>query len=119
MARFRIIEKICKQLAVYWAPLDKDEYGKFRYEEPAQILCYWDDDVSGSDVKDAKASVFVLADLAVGGVMWLGLLEDVKPDSSGSFSANPFVNNEAWNIVRIEKTPSFDGTQLVRQVYLG
>ena len=76
-----IIVKMRKQWAVYWSPIGLDKNNKYIYDEPEEIRCRWDDrterdfNTIGEEV-NVKATVYVDRVVALGGVLWLGLLVD-------------------------------------------
>lgn len=76
-----VITKMRKQWAVYWAPIGLDKNNKYIYDEPVEIRCRWDErterdfNTIGEEV-NVKATVYVDREVALGGVLWLGLLVD-------------------------------------------
>ena len=40
-----IAKRAMKQKAMYWAPLELDDYGKPTYSDPIEIDCRWEDKV--------------------------------------------------------------------------
>lgn len=76
-----IISKMRKQDAVYWAPVGLDDNNRYIYDEPVEVKCRWDErserdfNTIGEEI-NVKATVYVDREVALGGVLWLGLLVD-------------------------------------------
>jgi len=111
-----IITRMRKQTAVYWAPqAAANEFGQPVPAAAIEIACRWEDVISQIITMDgrevmSKARVYVDRDLAVGGVLWLGLLADADAD--------PFANVSSWEILRVEKLPKLNAREFLRTVYL-
>ncbi len=105
-----------KQLAVYWAPLDEDEYGQPTFASPVQIAVRWEDAVEefinpNGDKEMSRAKLIVDRDLDNKGYLWLGNIVDLVSDT-------PAENDDAWEIRLFKKTPNFRGNKFLREVYL-
>lgn len=80
-----LISRMRRQTAVYWHPIGRDVNGKYLYDDPEQIKCRWDDryevdvDQFGEEI-NIRATVYVDREVAIGGVLWLGLLVNA-PDT--------------------------------------
>lgn len=121
------IVKMCVQRAVYWPPTSADGYGRPGYGTAVELLVRWQDeqkefldDKSNRNVSNAV--VYVLADLAIGGVLWLstkrkkdaagtGLAECVYPDA-------PLSNAGAYKIRQVAKFPDERAKEYLRTVML-
>lgn len=112
-----IITRMLKQIAVYWAPLAPDKFGKTTYAAPVEITCRWEQrdeefkDRDGS-VLISPAVVYVGQDVVVGGMLMLGEL------TSSVDETNPRANAGAWEIGRFDKLPTLRATRFLRTVYL-
>jgi hypothetical protein len=108
-----IITKVLKQTAVYWAPDGTDEYGQPTVASPVELDVRWEDTVEGVVNEEgstvlSKSKVMVSADVAIGGMLWLGSLSDC-PDP-----ANPKNLSGAYEIIAFEKIPNFRCTEFMR-----
>jgi hypothetical protein len=56
--------------------------------------------------------VYVDRDVVVGGILWLGTLEQLTSQSE------PFKNQGAAEIIRFDKTPNIRNTETLREAYL-
>jgi len=111
----RIIKKVLRQTAVYWAPPTQDENGEMTYGSPVEIKCRWEDIVTNfidtkGDEQTSSAVVMVDRDINTKGVLWLGLLTDAQPQ--------PFDNPGAYEIKKFDKLPDFKAKDFVRTAYL-
>ena len=113
-----IITRMMKQTAVYWAPSTIDEFGKFTWAEPVEIVCRWEDvaeeyiDAEG-DRQLSSAKVYVGEDVEVGGVLFLGEITDIE---SGG---DPKDNDGAWEIRKFAQLPNLKNTETLRTAFLG
>lgn len=111
----RIITKVLKQKAVYWAPTGKrNEYGEPLYNAPEEIRCRWVDVAVVETDPDGKEHVYssvvmVQVDLVGEGKIVLGKLEDFS-------SANP--PKEAKQVRKFYKTPTLNARRFVRTAML-
>ena len=60
----------------------------------------------------SKATIFADRDLATGGIIMLGILDDVDD------YVDPKANEGAWEILQVTKLPTIDGTNFLRQAFL-
>jgi len=80
-----LISRMRKQKAVYWAPTGRDQENRYLYDDPVEIKCRWDEryerdfNMYGEEI-DIRSTVYVDREVALGGVLWLGLLVDA-PDT--------------------------------------
>jgi hypothetical protein len=119
-----IITKMLKQDCVYW-PLASsesggrsfDNYGQPVLSEPIEIKCRWEDVSEEFITSDgtklmSKAKVYVDRDVDKGGVLMLGVLDDITD------SENVKENEGAWEIKRFDKLPNFRATEFLRTAFL-
>lgn len=112
-----VITKVLRQTCVYWPPASPDRYGQPTQGNPVELNCRWDDMIQ-EVVKDdgtivmSKAEVMVSADVEVGGVLFLGTMDDVVDIT------NPKGNEGAYEILKFAKNPNFKCTEFVRTAYL-
>lgn len=110
-----IISKINKMKAVYWPPSGIDGYGRPTMGTAVQLDVRWEDaheqflDANGED-QTSNAVVYVSADVALGGYLWLGELAS-KP-------SDPKLDRNAWEIRKYEKLPNFKATEFLRTAIL-
>jgi len=105
--------------AVYWANPVPDGYGGYDWNDPVEISCRWVETskiVTSSTGEEVTATVQVQVDqdLDVGGMLFLGTLDDL--DSSEE--ADPALVTNAYSIVSFDKIPSIKGNVFFRKVYL-
>jgi hypothetical protein len=110
----------CVQTAVYWGNPVSDEHGGFTYTNPIEIKCRWEEimqlltDKTGKTM-DSRALVYVLQDLDIDGMLFLGTLDDL--DSTQE--ADPTTIENAFTIKRFEKIPGLGSTSdFLRKAYL-
>jgi hypothetical protein len=116
----KFVESVCVQTAVYWGSPKNDGYGGTTYDSPVEIKCRWDGKTKritndeGEEVV-SRAQVLVTQDLEVGGVLYLGTLNDLGTEQEN----DPAQIVGAYKIQRVEKSPLFRSTKdFVRTVYL-
>lgn len=83
----KLITKFAVQTAVYWGNPQPDGYGGMIYDTPREIKIRWDDSQNlgtknGSIPRDQEntlsdAKLLTVEDLEVGGLIWLGTLEEL------------------------------------------
>lgn len=77
-----LIQRMCKQTCVYWAPGQPDIYNQITYAAPVQLGCRWDEvaelfiDRQGKQVV-SSAIVYLLQDVALDGYLMQGCLDDI------------------------------------------
>ena len=113
----RIITKMLKQKAVWWASTGFGNYGQPTVSTPVEIDVRWEDvgeeflDKDGT-IQLSRARVYVDRDVEIGGLLMLGELD------SGVDEATPKNNDGVWEIRRFEKLPTLKATQFLRTCYL-
>lgn len=112
-----------KQTCVYWAPGNTesggkafDENGVPQYASPVEKICRWDETseifVSTNGVEEVSKAIVFVDDIAVGGVLMLGTLDDVTDEDV------PQNNEGAWEIRKRERVPNVRGTIFYEWAYL-
>lgn len=115
-----IIEKQCKQTAVYWGNPVNNGYGGFTYDDPIEIQCRWEDKseiftLNGGAQMVSKSIVFTVVDLSDNGILYLGTLADLDSYQED----NPLTVINAYTIKREDKSPALRSTtQFLRKYYL-
>ena len=115
------MKRIARHTAVYWGSPKMNKDGVTEFDLPVEIKCFWK---GGSEMLvlrtgreiNSMATVYVLEDLAEGGMLWLGTLEDL----SNLEESDPREISNAYEIQPTWKTPSLAMTNdYVRKVMLG
>lgn len=108
-----MVPGLLKQRAVFWAPLGEDQNGNMQFDEPVEVRCRWTD-MNTLYVKPhgeqaaSRCLVMVDRDMDVGGVLWLGVLEDVEDQDE------PMKNAGANIIQAFNKVPDVAARKFVR-----
>lgn len=111
MSIIDFIENVCVQTAVYWGSPTPDGYGGLTYADPVEIFCRWDGstklitDAKGVEVV-AIASIMVLQEVDVDGLLYLGSLDDLDSTQED----DPSTITTAYKIKKLDKTPLFEST---------
>jgi len=131
-----IIERMCKQDAVWWArqrdtngALVNSEDGRPMWELPVQIKCRWDDEIREfigrhGTLEHSMSVVYVDRDMSLGDCLMLGTLADLE-DSNDSNSTNDTndssveVVSGALEILGWAKNPNIRATKFLRTAFLG
>ena len=116
------INRACTQTAVYWGSPSSDGYGGMSFTTAIEILVRWENkteliDRVGRKDTDAiisNAVVYCLQDLEENGWLFLGELDDLDSASL----TNPKEQENAYEIKKFEKIPSFKQDSIIRKVYL-
>ena len=117
---------ICVQDVVYWANPVDDGRGGYTYDDPVEIKARWDDlqkQIVSADGEQlvCDAQVCVLEDLDIGGVLYLGTIEEllVAGYLAGDLSPARDVPG-AYEIRRVDKIPMPGSTSdFFRMAYQG
>ena len=121
-----MLNRTCKQLAVYWGSPNETGYGSQVWANPVEISCRWEDKEQliqlddGSQIS-SRAIVYVLQDVDLEGMMYLGTLDDLYDlgESSAGAIDNPKEFDKAYVIKKFEKSPALGSTtDFVRKVWL-
>ncbi len=125
MSITNLLIRNCKQTAVYWGNPVNDGYGGFTYDYPVEILCRWEDKndifvAANGDEVMAKSFVYVLEDLDLNGMLYLGTIDEVyDPFESSATTIDPKDVPGAFLIRRIDKLPCLGSTSnFLRKVFL-
>lgn len=112
-----IIERMLRQTAVYWAPLNPDRTGRPTWDAPVELSVRWEDrseefkDDKG-EVAMSRAVVYVASDVKVKGVLMLGEL------LTSTNTTDPKANAGAWEVRSFEKIPNLRITRYLRVAML-
>lgn len=115
---FKSQVRALNQTAVYWSAPTFDGLGGSTFTIGADIACRWEDkaelflDLQGKEQR-SSAVVFVSSDLAVGGYLYLGSVDDLTTPQK----SDPMLI-AAYEIRAIEKIPSIDAQRFTRKVWL-
>ena len=120
-----IITRCQKGTCVYWPPgseasalgRDFDDYGKPLYGDPIEMTCRWDDTSEEFIGKDgtrqiSRAIVITQYDTKIGGVLFNGELSSVTDLD------DPKNNDNAWEIMRVDRTPKLNYSEYLYEAYL-
>ena len=121
-----LLNKTCKQTCVYWGSPQDDGYGGKIFAAPVELLVRWEDKEQlirqddGIEIS-SRAIVYVLQDVDLEGMMYLGTLDDlydISESSAGALS-NPKEFDKTYVIKKFEKSPALGSTtDFVRKVWL-
>lgn len=100
----------------YWAVLDNDGYGGFKFSAPVTINARWEDTVAATfnvkgDAIVSKAVVYVDQDVAEDGYLYNGVSSEADPTAVA-------LQGAAFKIQRITKTPNIRYSDYIRKVIL-
>jgi hypothetical protein len=115
-----MLKRNCPQVCVYWGTPNDDGYGGFTWTSPVEIYCRFEDKEQLIRLDDgtqisSRAVVYVLQDVDLEGVMYLGTLADL----SVSEEADPKTVDKAYIIKKFEKSPVLGSTtEFMRKVWL-
>ena len=122
-----LLTRTCKQTCVYWSSPQDTGYGGQVWADPVQIACRWEDKEQlirqddGIEIS-SRAIVYVLQDVDLEGMMYLGTLDDlydIALESSAGALSNPKEFDKVWVIKKFEKFPALGSTtDFVRKVWL-
>lgn len=112
----RLLVKMLKQTAIYWAPSGTDRYGQPEWAAPIEIQCRWEDVTENMQKADGetfqtKATVYVSQDVAVNGMLKQG-------DLVSSTNPNPRLESNTREIAQFDKLPTLKATKFLRTAYL-
>lgn len=107
--RFRL-----PQTLVYWAPTGAGRQGRQTFASPVEFPCRWEDgysEVIGEDGVNVACTgqIFLVGDVAVGGAVLLGGLQDL----GSSFPSNPMEDKRVREIITRGKVPSLTNRQVL------
>lgn len=111
ISRFTKFDRCC-----YWAPAaphaNGNRYGDRSFADPIEIDCRWEDkteliQLPNGEQFTSKSTVYVDLDLALGGILWHGLLVAVPSEPP-----------RASTIQHKMTIPKLRNTEILRAVYL-
>ena len=112
----RVLKRMMKQKAVYWAAPVNDGYGGFAYDVPVEIDCRWEEkqekftDINGEDHL-SQAVIYVNSDVIIGGQLSLMLLADLSSSSMPE-------DNDGFEIKAFSKVPGLKADSFLRKIWL-
>ena len=114
------IKKYCKQDGVYWAPLPSDPdnlYNERLYDDPIDLKVRWEDEqqeiiLSDDSKATSKARIMCDQPVELGGVLFLGDTSELTDLD------DPFNNDKAWKIIKIETTPNVRAKKALYEAYV-
>lgn len=130
MSILSFIKGKTKQDFVYWSPSGNNGFGKMEFEDPVELKGRWEDEFenmakdSSSRIKVAKdgkeylsqATIFTSEKPVDGwhldGYVFLGVLTDLATP------ADPYSNNKAFEIKRIDSIPDLNNTGTMFRIHL-
>jgi hypothetical protein len=112
----RILTKMLKQTAIYWAPLGTDKYGGPEWAAPIELAVRWEEVMEDilirtGETVQSTATVYVGQDVEVKGMLKLG-------DLTSSTQANPRNEVGTHEIIKFNKLPTLKATKFLRTAYL-
>ena len=119
MSITELMQRTCKQTAVYWGNPVIDGFHNTTFDSPVEILCRWEDrtgtfESNKGEQVYSKAEVYLIQDVDEDGYLYLGELDDLSSDPS-----DPKGVDDAFEIKRFDKSPGLGSTtEFVRKAYL-
>jgi hypothetical protein len=117
-----MIQRLCKQNAVYWGNPVPDGKGGYTFDHPVDRDCRWEDknvllqDGVGREI-NARAQVFLLEDVDEQGYLYLGELSDLSTEEG--YPNQPNKINGTHEIKQFHKAPDLDNPEeFIRVAYL-
>lgn len=116
----RMINRNCRQTAVYWGNPQNDGYSNYSYDPPVEIACRW---VGGHEVAESRdgqqflssSTVHVTQDVDEKGLLYLGTLDDLDSAQAD----DPTTIEDICIIRRFDKSPALNNpTEFLRKAYL-
>lgn len=127
-----LIQRMLKQVAVYWAPAGVDRKGQQTFAAAVEVPCRWDEQTEqfldhNGNVALSKAKVYVGVDVQELGAVWLS--SATADDPAGTALAqltsptSPFANTgvggkKAMEVRRFERFPNARNDNYLRTVYV-
>ena len=101
------------QDATYWAPGDKDLFGKVSFTTPVQMKCRWENRMESIQSKTgeeyvSKSRVFLAVNVDLDGYLYPGLTSEL----------NPIGLDGAQEIQAVGRVPDLRNTQTLYMAYL-
>lgn len=119
----RIIRKMRRRKAVYWAPAGNDRMGKATFAEPIEIKCRWEDKVSeivNSEGRTIVTTSIVYPDqvLELTGYLWLIPKGEDMDSVEGLNLTNPKANEGAKEVKAMGQLPDLRDTDVLLTAWL-
>lgn len=115
-----IIDDLCSQTCVYWAPTTTNGFGSWNFAEPVELQCRWEEKLilfaeKNGNQTQAKAVVHVVGDVKIEGYLMLGSFSDIP----SGYINNPKALENVFVIKRFDKSPAIsDPSVFLRKAYL-
>ncbi len=99
-----------RQKVVYWPPIGRNSFGELQVGSPTEIDARWEDinerflDLEGEE-RVSNSIIFTDRDVEISGMLRLGGL--------ASAPADPKLDNDSWEIRRVDEIPNLRATQSV------
>ncbi len=110
-----IIVKMRKQKAVYWKRLTPDQYGKFSFADPVEIVCRWEDRIHEfldhqGEKQVSKSIVYVDRVVSLGDRLMRGEMDSNTP--------NDPLATDSFEVRRFDQDPNIKATEFLLIAYL-
>jgi len=118
-SRSNLLTDKLKQTAVYWGNPQSDGAGGRTFDDPVEISVRYEErqelfiDTNGQEAR-SRAVVYLSQDVAMGGYLYLGDLDDLSSAEEG----DPLLVQAAYEIRGFEKTPGIKAERFLRKVWL-
>jgi len=119
-----VISRHFVQTVVYWGNPENDGYGGYTYDEPVEVNCRLenvsqltrDAVIQPGDEFLSRAVIYVNQDLEVGGLIYIGSLDDLDSEEASNPKSS---TKQIYEIRRFEKNPVLgSSTQFLRRAFL-
>jgi len=113
-----LITRALRQTCVHWSTNGLDKYGQPLFSDPVERACRWVDkteeiiDKAGIKSRSQTQILFEDCQVKVGDFLRLGKLDSVTD------VACPLKNTGTWEILQVDRVPSYDGSYKVLKAYL-
>ena len=113
-----VINRALKQTCVHWSTNGLDKFGQPLFSDPVERACRWVDktveiiDKAGVKSRSQTQILFEDCQVKVGDFLRLGKLDSVTD------VACPLKNTGTWEILQVDRVPSYDGSYKVLKAYL-
>ncbi len=113
-----VINRALKQTCVHWSTNGLDKFGQPLFSDPVERACRWVDktveiiDKAGVKSRSQTQILFEDCPVKVGDFLRLGKLD------SATDTACPLRNTGTWEILQVDRVPSYDGSYKVLKAYL-
>ena len=117
----KFVQSVCVQDAVYWAYINDAKGSKEMFEDPVEIKCRWDEEVSHVASGDgavlvSQVTLLTPIDLVENSYVFQGTLDDIDMEDK----YKPENIESAHKIKKMSRTPLIkSSTNIVYKAYLG